>query len=116
MSTLTDADRARHWADVELADRRAEACRASVESHGDDEYWFGLHCQYCHSTRGLYWSAVRREAHCLECREIVPGTNPDAILYFEYVSRMQAQELGPRPLSWAAWKVERLKWKIERLK
>ena len=106
----TDADRARLLAALGRAVDRADACRASWESHGDNEYWFGLHCQYCHSTRGLYWSAVRREAHCLECREIVPGTSPDVILYFEYVSRMQAQEFGPEPFSFERWERERKKW------
>jgi len=107
---MTDADRARHLAALGRAADRAEACRASIESHGSDEYWFGLHCQYCHSAHGLYWSAARAEAHCLDCREIMPGTNYETILYFEYVSRMQAQEHGPKPFSFARWKRERQKW------
>ena len=77
MSALTDADRARHWADVELSDRRAVACRASVESHGGDEILVGAICRVCGSPGewGLYRQAETGVVHCRECMAIQEETD-----------------------------------------
>ena len=65
----TDADLHRRQQNDARAADRADACRASVESHGDDVILVGAVCQVCGSPGewGLYWSARTGWTHCREC-------------------------------------------------
>ena len=88
----TDADLHRRQQNDARAADRAEACRASVEAHGDDVILPGAVCQVCGSPGewGLYWSARTGWTHCRECMAIQGETDTATDTYgsqpFQYDS------------------------------